>query len=101
MRDRPLRGGVGIGPGHELARNEAGITAAGQDTENLRKVQVAGAGIPTVRVGDVDVEQPAAGSQQALLNGWLLDVGVEGVEEQAQVVGAHAVDQLQPLAPRC
>ena len=101
MCDRPLRGGVSIGPGHELTRDEAAVTAAGQDVENLRKVQVAGAGIPTVRVGHVDVEQPAAGSQQAFLNGRLLDVGVEGVEQQAQVVRAHAVDQRQPLAPRC
>ena len=96
-------GGVGIGPGHELTRDEArrNRCAAQARRECCAKSRWPAPGYQRFESATWTWNSRSPGCQQALLDGRLLDVGVEGVEEQAQVVCAHPVDQRQPLRPPC
>ena len=59
-----------------------------------------GTGVPPVGVGNVKVEDPVTTAADALLHGGLLDVHMEGIQEQPQGVRTHRLQQVQPLGHR-
>ena len=97
MSNGPLRCRVRVGQRQELARDVAGVANVLEDGQYVRKVHVAGAGIPAIGVGDVKVEQPLAGRPDRARQVPLLNVHVERVQQQAQVVRPDPLDQCQPI----
>ena len=90
-------GGFGIGFGQEFAGNPALVTGGKESLQNGFEIQVPCAGIPAVGIGHVEVEDARTARADAVFDIRLFDVHVEGVQQQAEVIRADPLDQLQPL----
>ena len=64
---------------------------------DLREIEVAPARRPAIAIGEVHMKDLPTGFHDALVERALLDVGMEGIEEQAQVLPVQLLEERERL----
>ena len=77
------------------------ITGGKELIQDRFEIQMTGTGIPAIGIGNMKMEDMFPALADALLNHWLFDVHVKGIEEQPEVICTNTFDQFQSLFGSC